>query len=76
MFLKLYAKFCSLESKYNTVIKHPTEEDDVCSQPADSCQLNIHLPGLNDTDSLSSATIDVQNVDLPQSTSTERNRYE
>ena len=45
------------------------EEDDVCSQPADSCQLNIHLPGLNDTDSLSSATIDVQNVDLPQSTS-------
>ena len=46
-----------------------TEEDDVCSQPADSCQLNIHLPGLNDTDSLSSATIDVQNMDLPQSTS-------
>ena len=45
------------------------EEDDVCSQPADSCQLNIHLPGLNDTDSLSSATIDVQNMDLPQSTS-------
>ena len=45
------------------------EEDDVCSQPADSCQLNIHLPGLNDTDSLSSTTIDVQNVDLPQSTS-------
>ena len=45
------------------------EEDDVCSQPADSCQLNIHLPGLNDTDSLPSATIDVQNVDLPQSTS-------
>ena len=45
------------------------EKDDVCSQPADSCQLNIHLPGLNDTDSLSSATIDVQNVDLPQSTS-------
>ena len=48
---------------------HLTEEDDVCSQPADSCQLNIHLPGLNDTDSLSSATIDVQNMVLPQSTS-------
>ena len=55
---------CSLSSSIQL-----TEEDDVCSQPADSCQLNIHLPGLNDTDSLSSATIDVQNMDLPQSTS-------
>ena len=55
---------CSLSSSIQL-----TEEDDVCSQPADSCQLNIHLPGLNDTDSLSSATIDVQNVDLPQSIS-------
>ena len=55
---------CSLSSSIQL-----TEEDDVCSQPADSCQLNIHLPGQNDTDSLSSATIDVQNVDLPQSTS-------
>ena len=55
---------CSLSSSIQL-----TEEDDVCSQPADSCQLNIHLPGLNDTDSLSSATTDVQNVDLPQSTS-------
>ena len=55
---------CSLPSSIQQ-----TEEDDVCTQPADSCQLNIHLPGLNDTDSLSSATIDVQNMDLPQSTS-------
>ena len=55
---------CSLSSSIQL-----TEEDDVCSQPAGSCQLNIHLPGLNDTDSLSSATIDVQNMDLPQSTS-------
>ena len=55
---------CSLSSSIQL-----TEEDDVCSQPADSCQLNIHLSGLNDTDSLSSATIDVQNMDLPQSTS-------
>ena len=55
---------CSLSSSIQL-----TEEDDVCSQPADSYQLNIHLPGLNDTDSLSSATIDVQNMDLPQSTS-------
>ena len=55
---------CSLSSSIQL-----TEEDDVSSQPADSCQLNIHLPGLNDTDSLSSATIDVQNMDLPQSTS-------
>ena len=55
---------CSLSSSIQLI-----EEDDVCSQPADSCQLNIHLPGLNDTDSLSSATIDMQNMDLPQSTS-------
>ena len=55
---------CSLSSSIQL-----TEEDDVCSQPADSCQLNIHLSGLNDTDSLSSATIDVQNMALPQSTS-------
>ena len=55
---------CSLSSSIQL-----TEEDDVCSQPADSCQLNIHLPGLNDTELLSSATIDVQNMDLPQSTS-------
>ena len=55
---------CSLSSRIQ-----PIEEDDVCSQPADSCQLNIHLPGLSDTDSLSSATTDVQNMDLPQSTS-------
>ena len=55
---------CSLSSSIQL-----TEEDDVCSQPADSCQLNIHLPGINDMDSLSSATIDVQNMDLPQSTS-------
>ena len=55
---------CSLSSRIQLM-----EEDDVCSQPADSCQLNIHLPGLNDTDSLSSATTDVQNMDLPQSTS-------
>ena len=55
---------CSLSSRIQLI-----EEDDVCSQPADSCQLNIHLPGLSDTDSLSSATIDVQNMDLPQSTS-------
>ena len=55
---------CSLSSRIQLI-----EEDDVCSQPADSCQLNIHLPGINDTDSLSSATIDVQNMDLPQSTS-------
>ena len=54
---------CSLSSSIQQ-----TEEDDVCSQPADSCQLNIHLPGLKDTDSLPSATIDVQNMDLPQST--------
>ena len=36
---------CSLSSSIQL-----TEEDDVCSQPADSCQLNIHLPGLNDTE--------------------------
>ena len=55
---------CSLSSRIQLI-----EQDDVCSQPADSCQLNIHLPGLNDTDSLSSATTDVQNMDLSQSTS-------
>ena len=55
---------CSLSSSIQL-----TEEDDVCSQPADSCQLNIQLPGLNDTDSLSSATINVQNMNLSQSTS-------
>ena len=55
---------CSLSSRIQLI-----EEDDVCSQPADSCQLNINLPGLNDTDSLSSTTTDVQNMDLPQSTS-------
>ena len=46
-----------------------TEKDDVCSQPADSCQLNIHLPRLSEADLLSNDTIDVQNMDLPQSTS-------
>ena len=46
-----------------------TEKDDVCSQPADSCQLNIHLPGLSETDLLSSDNIDEQNMDLPPSTS-------
>ena len=46
-----------------------TEKDDICSQPADSCQLNIHLPRLSEADLLSSDTIDVQNMDLPQSTS-------
>ena len=55
---------CSLSSSIQL-----TEEDDVCSQPADSCQLNIHLSGLNGTELLSSGTIDVQNMDLPQSTS-------
>ena len=53
------------------VIKHHklTEKDDVCSQPADSCQLNIHLPRLSEADLLSNDTLDVQNMDLPQSTS-------
>ena len=46
-----------------------TEKDDVCSQPADSCQLNIHLLRLSEADLLSNNTIDVQNMDLPQSTS-------
>ena len=45
------------------------EKDDDCSQPANSCQLNIHLPTLSETDLLSNNTIDVQNMDLPQSTS-------
>ena len=45
------------------------EKDDDCSQPANSCQLNIHLPTLSETDLLSNDTIDVQNMDLPQSTS-------
>ena len=43
-----------------------TEKDDVCTQPADSCQLNIHLPRLSEADLLSNDTIDVQNMDLPQ----------
>ena len=55
---------CSLSSSIQQ-----TEEDDVCSQPADSCQLNIHLPRLSEADLLSNDTIDVQNMDLPQSTS-------
>ena len=46
-----------------------TEKDDICSQPADSCQLNIHLPRLGEADLLSNDTIGVQNMDLPQSTS-------
>ena len=46
-----------------------TEKDDVCSQPADGCQLNIHLPRLSEADLLSNDTIDVQNMYLPQSTS-------
>ena len=45
------------------------EKDDDCSQPANSCQLDIHLPTLSETDLLSNDTIDVQNMDLPQSTS-------
>ena len=42
------------------------EKDDDCSQPANSCQLNIHLPRLSEADLLSNDTID---MDLPQSTS-------
>ena len=38
------------------------EKDDFCSQPADSCRLS-------EADLLSNDTIDVQNMDLPQSTS-------
>ena len=45
------------------------EEDDDCSQPANSSQLSIQLPTLSETDLLSNDTIDVQNMDLPQSTS-------
>ena len=46
-----------------------TEKEDDCRQPVNSSQFDIHLPRLSDTDSLSSATIDMQNMDLPQSTS-------
>ena len=46
-----------------------TEKEDDCRQPVNSSQFDIHLPRLSDTDSLSSAIIDVQNMDLPQSTS-------
>ena len=35
------------------------EKDDDCSQPANSCELDIHLPTLSETDLLSSDTIDV-----------------
>ena len=55
---------CSLSSSIQL-----TEEDDVCSQPADSCQLNIHLPRLSEADLFSNDTIHVQNMDLPQSIS-------
>ena len=46
-----------------------TEKEDDCRQAVNSSQFDIHLPRLSDTDSLSSATIDMQNMDLPQSTS-------
>ena len=55
---------CSLSSSIQQ-----TEEDDVCSQLADSCQLNIHLPRLSEADLLSNDTVDVQNMDSPQSIS-------
>ena len=42
------------------------EKDYDCSQPANSCQLDIHLPRLSETDLLSNDTIDVQNMDLFQ----------
>ena len=45
------------------------EKEDDCRQPVNSSQFDIQLPRLSDTDSLSSATIDMQNMDLPQSTS-------
>ena len=48
---------------------HLIEKDDDCSQPANSCQLDIHLPTLSETDLLSNDTTDVQTMDLPQSTS-------
>ena len=44
-----------------------TEREDDCRQLVYSSQFDIHLPRLSDTDSLSSATINMQNMDLPQS---------
>ena len=46
-----------------------TEKEDDCRQPVNSSQFNIHLPRLSEADLLSNDTIDVQNMDLPQSTS-------
>ena len=43
-----------------------TEKEDDCRQPVNSSQFDIHLPRLSDTDSLSSATIDMQNMHLHQ----------
>ena len=46
-----------------------TEKEEDCRQPVNSSQFNIHLPRLSKADLLSNDTIDVQNMDLPQSTS-------
>ena len=53
--------------QHNTNIQLTEKEDD-CRQTVNSSQFDIHLPRLSDTDSLTSATIDMQNMGLPQST--------
>ena len=51
MFLKLYAKFCSLESKYNIVLEEEVEESFLDPGPVSLCEIVHAIP-----------VIDLQNV--------------